>query len=97
MTETKTEIKIAYQINNLPNDEYCIKATLMDSIDKIFEEVSNNISIKDFNSTMEYSQEEKELLIKANDLVKTKTAQNIANILEKDITRVVEKIKSTSS
>jgi len=97
MTETKTEIKIAYQINNLPNEEYCIKATLMDSIDKIFEEVSKNISIKDFNSTIEYSEEETELLTKANNLVKTKTAQNIANILEKDITRVVEKIKSTSS
>jgi len=94
-TDKKTEVKIAYEINNHLDGKYTISATLMDSNNKVFEQCKKNISVDEFNKTIEYTDDEKEILTKANDIIKLKTTGNIAHILEKDITEVVEKIKST--
>jgi len=94
-SDKKTEVKIAYEIMNNVDGNYTISATLMDCNNKVFEQCKLDISINDFNSTISYTEDEKELLSKANELVKLKTTVNIATILEKDIKDVVEKIKST--
>ncbi len=94
-TNKKTEVKVAYEINNFVDGKYTISATIMDSNNKVFEQCKKDISIDEFNSTIHYTDDEKELLTKANDLIKIKTTGNIALILEKDILEVVEKIKST--
>ena len=94
-TEKKTEIKIAYEILNLTDGKYTISATLMDTNNKVFEQCTMDLSIEEFNSTITYTDEQRELLLKANEIAKSKTAANIAHLLEDKIMSVVEKIKST--
>lgn len=95
MSDLKTEVKIAYEIQNINQEQYHISATLMNSINKVFETISKEIDVVDFNNYIDYTTEEKEVLAIANDIVKKKYANVIAKLLEKEIHEIVEKINST--
>jgi hypothetical protein len=95
MSDVKTEVKIAYEIRNINQEQYHISATLMNSINKVFETISKEIDVVDFNNYIDYTTEEKEIIALANDIVKKKLANVIAKLLEKEINETVEKIKST--
>lgn len=87
------ELRIAYNIANLGNTKYKLNVSIIDSIDKIVKSIDKEISIEEFNLSMQYSDEEKELVTKANDIVKFKTAENIAKILKDDINEYVKSTK----
>lgn len=85
--------RIAYNIANLNNTHYKLNVCIIDSIDKIVKSIDKEVSIEEFNSSMQYTDEEKEIVSKGNELVKLKTATNIARLLKDDIEEVVGELK----
>jgi hypothetical protein len=85
--------RIAYNIANLNNNTYKLNVTIIDNVDKVVANIDKEVSIEEFNSTIQYSVEEIEAVNKGNEIVKLKTANNIARLLKDDINREVDKLK----
>lgn len=92
-----TNLRIAYNISNMDNTKYKLNVSIIDSIDKIVKSIDKEISIEEFNSYMQYSDDENELINKANEIVKFKTAENIAKILKDDINEYVDSLKQSTT
>ena len=92
-----TDLRIAYNISNMDNTKYKLNVSIIDSIDKIIKSINKDISIEEFNSYMQYSDDENELINKANEIVKFKTAENIAKILKDDINEYVDSLKQSTT
>ena len=87
--------RIAYNIANLNNNKYKLNVTIIDNVDKVVANIDKEVSIDEFNSTIQYSVDEIEAVNKGNEIVKLKTANNIARLLKDDINREVDKLKLT--
>jgi hypothetical protein len=85
--------RIAYNIANLNNNKYKLNVTIIDSVDKVVANIDKEVSIEEFNSTIQYSVDEIEAVNKGNEIVKLKTANNIARLLKDDINLAVDKLK----
>ena len=87
--------RIAYHIANLNNNKYKLNVTIIDNIDKVIKSIDKEVSIDEFNSTIQYSVDEIEAVNKGNEIVKLKTANNIARLLKDDINLAVDELKLT--
>lgn len=85
--------RIAYNIANHNNTHYKLNVVIVDSLDKVIKSIDKEVCIEEFNSSLQYTDEEKEIVSKGNELVKLKTATNIARILKDDIQQVVDDLK----
>jgi len=85
--------RIAYNIANLNNNKYKLNVTIIDSVDKVVANIDKEVSIEEFNSTIQYSVDEIEAVNKGNEIVKLKTANNIARLLKDDINLAVDRLK----
>lgn len=92
-----TNLRIAYNITNVENSEYKLNVCIIDKMDKIIKSIDKMISVEDFNATIYYDDDEKELINKANELVKLRIADNIANILKDDINEFIDNFKQSTT
>lgn len=85
--------RIAYNIANVNNTTYKLNVCIIDSVDKVVKSIDKEVSIEEFNSSMQYTVDEIEIVSKGNELVKLKTANNIARILKDEINDAVDFLK----
>lgn len=91
--EDKKEITIKYAIGPKDVENYLIKAILMDKDENILKELSRDISMKNFNELIVYSEEDKRIKDAAEEIVKNKMYKCVVDIFEEDIKNVAEALK----
>jgi hypothetical protein len=88
-----TEYNVRYVIGPKDTENYLIKALILDKDENILKEISMDISMKNFNELIVYSEEEKRIKDMAEEIVKNQMYKTILHLLENDIKSLVDNLK----
>ena len=79
------KIHIGYMITPVDAENYELSAKFYNDNQVLLKEVNKNVSMKEFNSLLVYSEEDHLIKSKAEEIVKTAMYNAMAKLLEQDI------------
>jgi hypothetical protein len=84
-------MKVQYKLS-IKQTSYLIEAEITDDNEVLVETISKEIEFAQYDKMVRYSQEELELKIKVEDIVKKALFKTATDILQEDVNKCLEKL-----